>query len=52
MDDVGTYLRDLIREAKEVKRLLEKINDSLGKLDRIDSDINELRRTVDRKSGY
>ncbi len=49
MDTKEQYLWDLLCEAKEVRRLLERIYDQLRKLDRIDSDIVELRRTVERK---
>ena len=47
------YLRDLLYEAKEIRRLLDRISSSLNSVDsdtdRIKNDVNDIKRALERR---
>jgi prefoldin subunit 5 len=49
MDNKEQYLRDLLYEAKEIRRQLESIKYSLKDMDRIKDKVDEIQRTLERK---
>ena len=52
MDITERYLRELLFEAKEIKKQLEHIRDSLEKVDKIEDEVNDIKRTLERKERY
>lgn len=51
MDDKERFLRDLLSEAKEIRKRLEDISIRLKELDRIEDELKDFKRTYERKSG-
>ena len=51
MDNSEQYLRELLYEAKEIRRQLEYMYDYIKDLDKIKDQVQEIKRTLERK-GY